>query len=228
MRRVGVRLPEGRVHRPPPAPVEMDLVPRVVEKPAVGLGIDDAVHHAGGDAERAGERREQVGVALALGAALAQHVDGAEGVDRLLVDVRVDPGEEPLDPPLGVALAVGDAAGERADLPEVARRGQGRREVAPGLALRERLGSIPRLFANGWYVDRAYDAVVIQPGKAAASFSAHAIDEVVIDGAVEGVGGSVRRLASTGRRLQTGFVRTYALFLFAGAVGVLVYLGFRL
>jgi NADH-quinone oxidoreductase subunit L len=96
------------------------------------------------------------------------------------------------------------------------------------LALRERLGSIPRLFANGWYVDRAYDAVVIQPGKAAASFSAHAIDEVVIDGAVEGVGGSVRRLASTGRRLQTGFVRTYALFLFAGAVGVLVYLGFRL
>jgi NADH-quinone oxidoreductase subunit L len=96
------------------------------------------------------------------------------------------------------------------------------------LALRERLGSIPRLFANGWYVDRAYDAVLIQPGKAAASFSAHAIDETVIDGAVEGVGGSVRRLASTGRQLQTGFVRTYALFLFAGAVGVLVYLGFRL
>jgi NADH-quinone oxidoreductase subunit L len=96
------------------------------------------------------------------------------------------------------------------------------------LALRGRLGSIPDLFANGWYVDRAYDAVLIQPGKAAASFSAHAIDETVIDGAVVGVGGAVRRLASTGRRLQTGFVRTYALFLFAGAVGVLVYLGFRL
>jgi NADH-quinone oxidoreductase subunit L len=96
------------------------------------------------------------------------------------------------------------------------------------MALRERLGSIPGLFANGWYVDRAYDAVVIQPGKAAAAFSAHAIDETVIDGAVNGVGGAVRRLATTGRRLQTGFVRTYALFLFAGAVGVLVYLGFRL
>jgi NADH-quinone oxidoreductase subunit L len=96
------------------------------------------------------------------------------------------------------------------------------------LEVRERLGSIPGLLANGWYVDRAYDAVVIQPGKAAASFSAHAIDESVIDGAVNGVGGAVRRLASTGRRLQTGFVRTYALFLFAGAVAVLVYLGSRL
>ncbi|MFN8232281.1 MAG: NADH-quinone oxidoreductase subunit L [Actinomycetota bacterium] len=95
-------------------------------------------------------------------------------------------------------------------------------------ALRERLGSIPRLFANGWYVDRAYDGVVIQPARATAAFSARAIDEAVIDGAVEGLGGAVRRLASVGRRLQTGFVRTYALFLFAGAVGVLVYLGFRL
>ncbi len=96
------------------------------------------------------------------------------------------------------------------------------------LALRERLGSIPRLFASGWYVDRAYDAVVIQPGKAVAAFSAREIDERVIDGAVNGVGGSVRRLALTGRRIQTGFVRTYALFLFAGAVGVLVFLGFRI
>jgi NADH-quinone oxidoreductase subunit L len=96
------------------------------------------------------------------------------------------------------------------------------------LALRERLGSIPRLFANGWYVDRAYDTVVIQPGKAVAAFSARAVDERVIDGAVNGVGGSVRGLAGVGRRIQTGFVRTYALFLFAGAVGVLVYLGFRI
>ena len=93
------------------------------------------------------------------------------------------------------------------------------------LALRERLGSIPGLFANGWYVDRAYDAVVIQPGKAAASFSAHAIDETVIDGAVNGVGGAVRRLASTGRRLQTGYVRTYALFLFAGGVAFFAHIG---
>jgi NADH-quinone oxidoreductase subunit L len=96
------------------------------------------------------------------------------------------------------------------------------------LALRERLGSIPRLFANGWYVDRAYDEVVIQPGKAVAAFSAHAIDERGIDGVVDGVGASLRRLAGAGRRLQTGFVRTYALFLFAGGVAILAYLGFRL
>jgi NADH-quinone oxidoreductase subunit L len=96
------------------------------------------------------------------------------------------------------------------------------------LALRDRSGSIPELFANGWYVDRAYDAVAIQPGKAAAGFAADMVDTRIIDGAVNGIGGSVRRLAGFGRRIQTGFVRTYALFVFAGAVGVLVYLGFRL
>jgi NADH-quinone oxidoreductase subunit L len=96
------------------------------------------------------------------------------------------------------------------------------------LALRERLGSIPRLLEAGWYVDRAYDAVAIQPAKAAAGFAATAVDTGIIDGAVNGIGGSIRRLAGFGRRIQTGFVRTYALFVFAGAVGVLVYLGFRL
>ena len=96
------------------------------------------------------------------------------------------------------------------------------------LALRDRLGSIPRLLANGWYVDRAYDLAFVQPGKAAATFAATVVDGQVIDGAVNGVGSSVRRLAGVGRRLQTGFVRSYALFLFGGAVGVLVYLGLRL
>ena len=42
---------------------------------------------------------------------------------------------------------------------------------------------------------------------------------------MNGVGGGVRRLAAAGRRIQTGFVRSYALGFFLGAVGVLVWLG---
>jgi NADH-quinone oxidoreductase subunit L len=96
------------------------------------------------------------------------------------------------------------------------------------LALRVRLAPLQRLFANGWYVDDYYSAILVTPGKAAAAFSAYVFDARVIDGAVNGIGTSVRRLAGVGRRLQTGLVRTYALALLAGAVGILVYVGFRL
>jgi NADH-quinone oxidoreductase subunit L len=95
------------------------------------------------------------------------------------------------------------------------------------LGLRERLEPIPRLFASGWYVDNAYSNLIVAPGKAVAAFTAFFIDERIIDGAAEGIGGETRRLASVGRRIQTGFVRSYALAVFIGAVAILVYVGVR-
>jgi NADH-quinone oxidoreductase subunit L len=94
-------------------------------------------------------------------------------------------------------------------------------------ALRVRLAPLHRLFASGWYVDQVYGGLLVVPGKAAAAFAAYVVDARVIDGAVNGLATSVRGLARVGRRLQTGLVRTYAMFLLAGAVGVLVYVGFR-
>jgi NADH-quinone oxidoreductase subunit L len=96
------------------------------------------------------------------------------------------------------------------------------------MALRVRLAPLQRLFANGWYVDECYATVLVAPAKAAAAFTAYRFDLGFIDGIVNGIGSGVRRLADVGRRIQTGFVRTYALALFAGAVGILVYVGFRL
>ncbi len=96
------------------------------------------------------------------------------------------------------------------------------------LALRVRLGSIQRLFANGWYVDQAYAALIVAPGKAAAAYAAYVVDVKIIDGAVNGLGGGTRRLAAASRRLQTGLVRNYALAFLAGGVAVLVYVGLRL
>jgi NADH-quinone oxidoreductase subunit L len=94
-------------------------------------------------------------------------------------------------------------------------------------ALRVRLAPVQRLLASGWYIDQVYGGLVVAPGKAAAAFTAYVVDARVIDGAVNGLGTAVRGLARVGRRWQTGFVRSYAMFFLAGAVGVLVYLGFR-
>jgi NADH-quinone oxidoreductase subunit L len=94
--------------------------------------------------------------------------------------------------------------------------------------LRERLEPLPRAALHGWYVDRAYDAVIVQPAKALAGITANVVDAKGIDGLVNAIGGGTRRLARSGRLLQTGFVRSYALVVFAGAVAVLLYVGSRL
>jgi len=95
------------------------------------------------------------------------------------------------------------------------------------VALRFRLSGLQRLLARGWYVDDAYAALLVPPGKAGSAFLAYAFDMRVIDGAVNGVGQVTAALASVGRRIQTGFVRNYALAFLLGAVAVLVYLGVR-
>ncbi len=95
------------------------------------------------------------------------------------------------------------------------------------VAFRERLEPMATAAQSGWYVDRAYDVVIVQPAKAFARLTADVVDGVVIDGAVNGVGGLVKRAASGGKLVQTGFVRTYALVLFLGAVLVLGFIGVR-
>ena len=96
------------------------------------------------------------------------------------------------------------------------------------LTLRERLQPLPRAARNGWYVDQAYSSLFVNPGTAAARFTANVFDTKVVDGLVNGVGAGTRRLAAAARLVQTGFVRSYALAFFLGAVGVLVWLGTRL
>jgi NADH-quinone oxidoreductase subunit L len=96
------------------------------------------------------------------------------------------------------------------------------------LTLRERLQPLPRAARSGWYVDQAYSTLFVNPGAAAAWFTANVFDTKVVDGLVNGVGAGTRRLAAVGRLLQTGFVRSYALAFLLGAVGVLVWVGTRL
>jgi NADH-quinone oxidoreductase subunit L len=93
--------------------------------------------------------------------------------------------------------------------------------------LRDRVAGPRRALAEGLFVDEAYGRGIVLPGKAAASFAATTVDVKVIDGAVNGTGRFVSRLATAGRRLQTGFVRTYVLAFLFGAVALLVVLAVR-
>jgi NADH-quinone oxidoreductase subunit L len=82
----------------------------------------------------------------------------------------------------------------------------------------------PTVLRRAWYVDDLYDEAIATPGRHLAAFSADVIDAEVIDGAVNGVGTLVRAGGSSLRKVQSGFVRNYALAVALGAVGILAYM----
>ena len=96
------------------------------------------------------------------------------------------------------------------------------------LALRVRLSSLHRFLQGGMYVDDLYSSALVAPGKAGSAFLAYIVDNGVIDGFVNGTGSVFQGLARTGRRLQTGLVRTYALWFLVGALLLLAFVGTRL
>ena len=101
--------------------------------------------------------------------------------------------------------------------------------AAGAVYLRRRVGAelVERTAAaNGFYVDAAVTRFVGGPGRRAFELLA-AFDATVVDGAVDGVGRSVRAGAAALRRVQTGFVRFYALLTAAGAAALLLWFVLR-
>jgi NADH-quinone oxidoreductase subunit L len=95
------------------------------------------------------------------------------------------------------------------------------------LALRERYAAAWRVLADKLYVDQAYELLTVRFGGALTRFLAGPVDQGVIDGTVNGVAREVAAAAGRGRRLQTGFVRTYAVGVLGGAVLLLAFLVLR-
>ena len=77
---------------------------------------------------------------------------------------------------------------------------------------------------NKYYVDEFYDATVVEPIKNGSDVLWHGVDENVIDGVVNGSATTVGWLSSHLRKLETGYVQSYALAIFLGAVLVTGYL----
>jgi NADH-quinone oxidoreductase subunit L len=85
----------------------------------------------------------------------------------------------------------------------------------------------PAVLKNAWYYDAAVSAFVAGPGEEMADFAAYQVDKGVIDGAVNGIARLTRGGGQLLRKLQTGYVRNYALGLAAGAAALLVYVAIR-
>jgi NADH-quinone oxidoreductase subunit L len=81
-----------------------------------------------------------------------------------------------------------------------------------------------RLLLNAYYLDWLYDRAIVQPLYALSRFAASAIDQGVIDGAVNLTGRAVLGWAAGFRRLQTGYIVNYALTMLAGAVVLVAFL----
>jgi NADH-quinone oxidoreductase subunit L len=91
----------------------------------------------------------------------------------------------------------------------------------------ERPALEPALLRHGWYLDEALAATVSGPLTLGADGLAYGVDVVLVDGTINGV---ARLTAATGRqlrRVQTGYVRNYALAIGAGAAAILVYTAVR-
>jgi NADH-quinone oxidoreductase subunit L len=82
----------------------------------------------------------------------------------------------------------------------------------------------PVVLQKAYFIDDIYDTVIGRPGEGVARFTAVVIETKVIDGAVNGVGRLARGGGAVLRKIQTGFVRQYALGITLGAVGLLAYM----
>lgn len=86
--------------------------------------------------------------------------------------------------------------------------------------------SIPavyNLMAHRYYVDELYDALFVTPVKWGGQMLNRFFEVDVVDGAVVGSAWLVRRFSTYARRIQTGYVRNYALGILFGAVLIMGY-----
>jgi NADH-quinone oxidoreductase subunit L len=102
---------------------------------------------------------------------------------------------------IGIVVAAIGHLGRRSDGPQMERF----------------LGPLQTLFANKFYFDQIYAALVVRPLEALALVAA-LVDRHVIDGAVDAVAGMPVALGGIIRRSQSGLMQRYAL---AGVMGVL-------
>jgi NADH-quinone oxidoreductase subunit L len=96
-----------------------------------------------------------------------------------------------------------------------------RRRYLPAAESPEPSGAASLLY-HKWYVDELYDRLIVRPLLALWRGCWRIVDDRLIDGTVNGLGGVARVVGWTGSQLQTGRVGTYLLVFM---VGVLIILG---
>ena len=93
--------------------------------------------------------------------------------------------------------------------------------------LHAKLGALYTGMENKWWVDEAYGFLFLNPFKAIAQFTAQPLDQGVINAAGDGLAEGAQGLGTWLRKLQNGFVRSYALWMLVGLAAILTFLVLR-
>jgi NADH-quinone oxidoreductase subunit L len=91
----------------------------------------------------------------------------------------------------------------------------------------ERFRGLYTLLLNKYWVDEAYNFLLVEPIRRGSDWLWQRVDDAVIDGCVNEAGGIFRDAGQILRRIQSGYVMNYVLSFLAGAVVILGYLAFR-
>jgi NADH-quinone oxidoreductase subunit L len=79
-----------------------------------------------------------------------------------------------------------------------------------------------KVLENKWYVDEAYDKIIVRPLKQLGSFLNNVFEKSVVDGLVNGVGKAVNYGSRQMRLLQSGQVGSYILLMVLSMVVIFV------
>lgn len=86
------------------------------------------------------------------------------------------------------------------------------------------LRQMPKVLERKWLVDEFYNGYIVDPiTNLSRNVLWKGFDLGFIDGIVDGIGSFVREIGSAVRRIQVGFVRSYAAMIILGALAVLGY-----
>ncbi len=96
---------------------------------------------------------------------------------------------------------------------------KGREVPTPAKAPEPR--GLERALARKWYVDEAYDRLIVRPSLALWRACWRVVDDGLVDGTVNRLAGAARGLGWLGGQIQTGRVGTYVVIFLAGALVVL-------
>ncbi len=143
-----------------------------------------------------------------LGPVVGTHAAAGDGTEKVVLAV------------IASAVALGGLT--LAYLTYGARLGDGRLVDPERAAAR-----LPRLYRVAWhklYVDELYTWLFVRPFRAAADFLWRVVDDDLVDGAVNGAGRLIAAAGQASRRLQSGYVRQYALSMLLGVVAIAAYL----
>jgi NADH-quinone oxidoreductase subunit L len=101
--------------------------------------------------------------------------------------------------------------------------------VNPGLPSRwsKRYAPLYKLLSNKYYVDEIYSAIIVKPFMRLSAFVKSVLEDEIVDGTVDRVAFGIGRTSQILRRIQTGYLRSYALAVLMGVVVIIGYLIFR-